>query len=224
MTGLLAKDITIDHGQGPILRGVDVVLRPGTLTGLVGENGAGKSSLLRVLAGIDRPKTGDVSWQNEPLPTLPKRDWPRMMVYVPQHRPVPPTATVQEVLTLGFGHMPQKLQAQRLERALTRLALDRFLDRAVVTLSGGERARVFLGRALVSAAPLVILDEPLAALDRKNKALVQEAFQAEARSGRTVLLTVHDTGDWPEADHILTITGQNIESKDSVKPVADVVG
>lgn len=199
MTVVSATSLGISYGTRTLFNDVSFQVGAGQMLGVAGDNGAGKTSLLRVLTGVQRPTSGQVRWQGAPLSGVPKSRWRDHCLYVPQHREFAPHMQGQDVLTLGLEPQPD-----RIDNVIDQLSLSPLLSQDMSTLSGGERARIFLARALISTAPLIVLDEPLAALDRHYCTVVQDIFtDAVKRDNRALVVGVHHVDDWPAADQHL---------------------
>jgi iron complex transport system ATP-binding protein len=182
------------------LGGRDVVTRvsaelAGGLIGLIGPNGAGKSTLVRAIAGLV-PSQGAILIDGKPA--LPLRERARRIAYLPQGQAVFWPVTVERLVALGrLPHLapfarPADTDHAAIERALARTDLLGLRNRPVDQLSGGERARVLLARALAVEAPLLLADEPLAALDPAHQIEVMQLLRAEAARGATVIGVLHD--------------------------------
>jgi iron complex transport system ATP-binding protein len=177
------KDISADLGGGVI--------------GLIGPNGAGKSTLVRAIAGLI-PSAGAVLVDGAPVTALPLRRRARRIAYLPQGQSVHWPLTVERLVALGrLPHLapfarPAEGDKQAIERALARTDLLGLRDRAIDELSGGERARALLARALAVEAPLLLADEPLAALDPAHQIEVMALLREEATRGATVIAVLHD--------------------------------
>jgi iron complex transport system ATP-binding protein len=171
------------------LHEVSLALAPGTLVGLVGPNGSGKSTLLQIAAGL-LPGGGAVCWNGRPLGAIPVLDRGRAAAWVPQEAHFEFGFSVRSVVAQGrYAHGDDD---RGIEQVLSRLDLLRLADRPVNRLSGGERHRVLLARALATEAPLQLWDEPLAALDVRHVLEVLVLADEIKRAGRTLLLSLHD--------------------------------
>jgi iron complex transport system ATP-binding protein len=172
-------------------------LRARELTVLLGPNGAGKTTLVRALAGLI-PAEGRIEIDGRPQSSFSPRERAQRIAYLPQghvfHWPMP----VAAVVALGrytYGDAFSALtdaDRRAVADALKTTGADVFATRAVTTLSGGERARVALARALASDAPILLADEPTASLDPRHQLIVMELLQRAARNGAAVLAIVHD--------------------------------
>ena len=184
---LSVKDVSL----GKRLSGVTLALEPGTVTAICGPNGAGKSSLLEVMAGLLKPDTGETLLRD----LLPGRDNPRERArrigYLPQSPEIAWDVPVRGLIELG--RMPHGDRAKGpVDAAIDALDLRPFEQRRVLTLSGGETARVLLARILAGEPDWILADEPLAALDLAHQRIIMRHLVSEARRGRGVALVLHD--------------------------------
>ena len=180
------------YGRTWALRDCSLDLPAGRVAALVGPNGAGKTTLLQLAAGLTAPSSGSItvfgaSPQAQPLRVLPR------IGFVAQDQPLYRRFSVADMLTLGRklnGRWDDRLAHARMSQ------LNIPLDRAVGTLSGGQRAQVALAMALAKRPELLLLDEPVAALDPlARREFLQTLMEAVAESGMTVLLSSHIIGD-----------------------------
>ena len=184
------SSLSIVNGSVPgRLEGVSLELPRGKLVGLVGPNGSGKSTLLQLAAGI-LPSAGAVAWAERPLAGIPSLERGRCATWVPQDVHFEFGFTVRSVVAQGrYAHGDD---GKGVEAALGLLDLEPLAERPVNQLSGGERARVLLARALATDASLQLWDEPLAALDPRHALETLRLARALSRRGTTVLLSLHD--------------------------------
>lgn len=187
-----------DRGGRPVLRGVDLTVRPGEIVALLGANGSGKSTAVRAAVGAVPLSGGTVELFGTPLPRFRAR---HRLGYVPQRSTatsgVP--ATVREVTAAGrlahHGLLPfRRRDGRAVDRALDSVGL---LDRAdddVADLSGGQQQRVLTARALAGRPDLLLMDEPLAGVDLVQQGVLGEVLAAEAFRGTAVLLVLHELG------------------------------
>lgn len=182
--------------QGSFRLAADFTVASGRIVALLGPSGAGKSTLLDVIAGFLPPTSGRVLWQGHDLGPLPPGDRPLSMLF--QDNNLFPHLTAAQ--NVGLGLRPDLRLGpgdwQAVERALARVGLAGLGARKPAALSGGQRSRVALARMLLRGRPLMLLDEPFAALGPALKAemLVLVAELAH-ETGATVLLVTHDPGD-----------------------------
>jgi len=167
---------------------------PGTLTALVGPNGAGKSTLLSLAAGDQRPTAGSVVLHDRPIHQWKVGELARERSVLPQDHAVRFAFTVREVVAMGrLPHPPQPAQDVAIvEAALATADVVPLQQRDVQSLSGGEAARTGFARVLAQQTPLVLLDEPTAALDLQHQERVLASARALTRAGACVIAVLHD--------------------------------
>ena len=169
------------------------------VTGLIGQNGSGKSTLLKILARQLTPTAGRVTYGGKPLDSWGGRDFARRVAYLPQYTPLAAGLQVRELVALGrypwhgaFGRFGPHDQ-QKVEEALELTATDSFAERLVDTLSGGERQRAWLAMLLAQDARLLLLDEPISALDVAHQVEVLALVRRlSVEKGLGVIVVVHE--------------------------------
>jgi iron complex transport system ATP-binding protein len=192
--------VGVTLGARAVLDGVDLAVAPGELVVLAGRNGAGKTTLLRVAAGLVPAARGEVRLLGAPLETLSRRAIAQRLALVPQETAVPFAFSARELVLMGrsphLGLLGFETRADlaAAEAALERVGVAALADRAVPTLSGGERQLVMVARALAQEAPVLLLDEPTAHLDLAHRLALVALLRELARAGRAVLLVSHDLG------------------------------
>jgi iron complex transport system ATP-binding protein len=191
--------LSVSLGGRRVVEDVSFTLAVGTFAALTGPNGAGKSTALRAMAGVAAVEAGKVLIGGEDAAGLNALARARKLAWLPQARPVAWNLRVEDVVALGrFAEAPEAYDRMGAEgRAAVDGALEKadaahLAGRAFQALSGGEQVRVHLARLLASPAPVLLLDEPCAALDIAHQLSLMETLAAEAASGRTVLVVLHD--------------------------------
>ncbi|MBR9824385.1 MAG: ABC transporter ATP-binding protein [Alphaproteobacteria bacterium] len=189
--------VSLRLGQTQALDAVSASFRPGEVTALLGPNGAGKSTLLRVLAGLIRPDAGTVRLDEQDLAAFDDRARARQIAYLPPDGRSAWPMPVERIVALGRVPFLKPLRQlakedeQAIQTALERTGMHAFEGRGFDTLSSGEKARILLARTLAGEAPLLLLDEPTAALDPQHQLQVMEIARGEAERGASVILSVH---------------------------------
>jgi len=194
---LRAADLSVRLAGNLIVDRATLDLEAGALTVLIGPNGAGKTTLMRALAGL-LPAEGCIELQGRPLQAFSVRERARQIAYLPQGHVFHWPMSVAAVVALGrHPHADAFSPLADADRtavghALAATAVEPWAARAVTTLSGGERARVALARALATQAPILLADEPTMSLDPRHQLVVMELLARAAHDGGAVLAIVHD--------------------------------
>jgi iron complex transport system ATP-binding protein len=196
MSGLRLDTVSVSLGGRRAVADVSLAVPAGTLLAVVGPNGAGKTSLLRALAGLV-PHAGTIRFGGADLGALSAGERARRIGYLPQGADFAWALSVRDAVGLGrlphgdpFGRLSPG-DREAVDEALQRLDLTGFADRAVTALSGGERSRVMLARVLATQAPLLVLDEPTAALDVRHEMELLELIRALVNDGLAGLIITH---------------------------------
>lgn len=196
MTSLLsARALSLQVGGRALIEGLDLRLHGGELLGILGPNGAGKTSLLRCLIGVRRPQQGQVLLEGRALQDWRPQARAQRLAYLAQGHAVHWPLPVREVVALGrlpHGDAARPSGRAAVQRALAQLDLLGLADAQAAHLSGGERARVMLARALATEARVLLADEPLAALDPAHQLHLMGLLRAQAEAGQAVALVLHD--------------------------------
>lgn len=194
-----ARGLRVSLAGAEILDGVSLAAEPGELVGLVGPNGAGKTTLLRTLAGYLDPDAGTVRVDGDDLHALGSKAASRRVAVVPQETSVSFDFPVRDVVAMGRHPHRSRVRPgadrdgpDRVASAIERCELTELADRSVTAVSGGERRRVLLARALAQDAPVLLLDEPTAGLDVNHQVRTLELVRSLVDDGRCAVAAVHD--------------------------------
>ncbi len=197
-TLVTARGLVVRLGGREVLRGIDLAVGPGEFLLVAGPNGAGKTTLLRALAGVIVPSRGEVRLAGDPVTELPRREAARRVAYLPQGDVAEQGLRVRELVALGRWHRlgvlgtPGKADREAVDRALAATDTAHLADRRLGELSGGERRRVLVARALAQEAPLLVLDEPTTGLDAGHACELIALLAGLAAEGRGVVASLHD--------------------------------
>ncbi|VBB05113.1 abc transporter [Lucifera butyrica] len=199
-------------GEFVALKGIDLQVGTGEFVAVVGKSGNGKSTLINMITGIDRPSAGEVWVAGTPVHTLTENQiavWRGCTVGVVfQFFQLLPTLTVLENVMLPMDFCNVYRPAERPERALELLALvgvESQADKVPASLSGGQQQRVAIARSLANDPPLLVADEPTGNLDPRTAAAVIELFRELAGGGKTILMVTHDEDLACRCNRIVTV-------------------
>ena len=194
---LACADLSAGYRGVPAVADVTLALEPGTVTAVLGPNGAGKSTLLRTLAGLQSALSGKVVLGDRDLNTIGRSERARLLAFLAQEEASAFPATVRETVAIGrlpwsSGLYESPDDDRAILSAIASVGLQGLEDRPTDELSGGQRRRATIARALAQEARVILLDEPLAHLDVAHMDEVLRVLRALADEGRTVAATFHD--------------------------------
>jgi manganese/iron transport system ATP-binding protein len=203
-SGISAHDVTVTYRNGhTALRNATFEIPTGTITALVGVNGAGKSTLFKAIMGFVPAAKGEITVLGIPVKEALKRN---IVAYVPQSEEVDWSfpVLVEDVVMMGrYGHMgffrhPKKVDHDAVTEALKRVNMINFRHRQIGELSGGQRKRVFLARALAQEGKVILLDEPFTGVDVQTEDQIIDLLREMRDEGRVMLVSTHNLGSVPE--------------------------
>jgi manganese/iron transport system ATP-binding protein len=206
------ENVSITYPNGYTgLEGVSANLHAGHIYGLVGINGAGKSTLFKAIMGFVKPTTGKVTIAGQSAHKALKKN---LVSYVPQTEDVDWNfpVSVEDVVMMGrYGYMgflrrPSKEDRAAVDEALTRVDMAAYKARQIGELSGGQKKRVFVARALAQNGKIILLDEPFSGVDIKTEDSLITLFQSLAKEGKLILVSTHNLGSVPSfCDDVMLI-------------------
>lgn len=180
----------------PVFEGLSFEAHAGTMTAILGNNGAGKSTLLNLLASITTPSTGEVYVSGKSLRNMNKRETAQHIAYVTQQQRIPHLSVYDEVLLGRKPHVSWSISEHDravVAAALKQLELEPFVDRYCDELSGGERQKVYIARAIAQQTEALLLDEPTSALDPKNQMeVLQVVRDITTQASLATVMVIHD--------------------------------
>ena len=203
-TGITANDVTVTYRNGhTALRNASFEIPTGTITALVGVNGAGKSTLFKAIMGFVPAAKGEITVLGMPVKDALRQN---IVAYVPQSEEVDWSfpVLVEDVVMMGrYGHMgflrrPSQLDHDAVTSSLERVNMIEFRHRQIGELSGGQRKRVFLARALAQEGKVILLDEPFTGVDVQTEDAIITLLRKMRDEGRVMLVSTHNLGSVPE--------------------------
>lgn len=186
---LEAQHLTCVRDERALFTQLSFRVEPGEIVQVEGANGAGKTSLLRILAGLAQPESGEVLWQGENIRRA-REQYHQQLLFLGHQPGVKPQLTPYENL-MFYQAVRGDVQTEAIWQALAQVGLLGYEDVTVAQLSAGQQRRVALARLWLSEAALWILDEPLTAIDRQGVAQLAALFERHAQRGGMVMLTTH---------------------------------
>jgi manganese/iron transport system ATP-binding protein len=212
--GISARDVTVTYRNGhTALWNASFTIPRGTVTALVGVNGAGKSTLFKAIMGFVQTAKGDIQILGRPVAEALRQN---LLAYVPQAEEVDWSfpVLVEDVVMMGrYGHMgflrrPSAADRTAVDQALARVNMQDFRHRQIGELSGGQRKRVFLARALAQDGQVILLDEPFTGVDVQTEDQITALLRDLRAEGRVMLVSTHNLGSVPEfCDRVILVKG-----------------
>lgn len=192
---LSVENLTVSYEDLPVFKNLHVAFQPGKITGIIGPNGAGKSTLIKAMLGLKKVQTGRVTYQEKSMKAMQKK-----IAYVEQRKDLDLTFPIDVedlILTgtyasLGLFKSPGKKEQAAAKDALEKVGLTTFSNRQIGNLSGGQLQRVFVARAIVQNAEVIILDEPFVGIDLASETAIMKILQGWKNEGKTILVVHHD--------------------------------
>ena len=195
---LRVERLSCGYGGAAVVRDVSFAMHAGQSVVLLGENGVGKTTLFKTILGFLPKVSGTVALEGRDVQGIPRREFAKLVAYVPQGHDAAFGFSVREMVLMGRTPLiagaasPRKEDERAADAVIEELSLGRISERDFTTLSGGEKQMVLIARALASNPRLLVMDEPCANLDLRNQVLVMRQVLALTHRGIAVLVTSHD--------------------------------
>lgn len=235
MVILNVQGITFSYNSIPTLEEISFKIEKAEILGIVGPNGSGKSTLLKNLDGILKPREGTIYIENVDQKDMRRKEIAKKLAFVPQSEGALFPTTVFETVLMGrkphITWMETKYDKQIVAETLERLELGEFTLRDISQLSGGERQKVYIARAIVQEPKILLLDEPTANLDLKHQIEVLDLLLETKKEGVTIIMAIHDLNlalkycdkfIIMEKGKVFAFGGKDILSRENIETVYDV--
>lgn len=205
---ILVDQLHFSYPAGPVFQGLNVEVKAGEILSLVGPNGCGKSTFLKLLRGVLKPAAGEILWNGQPLSSFSRRAMAKMAAVVAQSNEVYFAYTVRELVAMGrFPHRPlladlTAADFDKIEEVLAITDVAHLAERPATDLSGGELQRVMLARALAQDTPVLLLDEATSHLDLIHCLAISDLLvRLNRENGTTIVQVSHDLNLAAETSH-----------------------
>ncbi len=199
MSLLSVHELSFSYGEKRILDSIHLELCPGDFVGVLGPNGSGKTTLIRLLAGVLKPHAGEILLQDRPLSSFPAKQRARLIGVVPQEEEIFFSYTVREIVLMGRWAYSKPFawetaeDLEIAEQAMREADCLQFADQKIVELSGGEKERVKIARALAQKPRILLLDEPTTHLDLKHQLQIARLLKrVQEIENLTLMMVIHD--------------------------------
>ncbi len=192
------RDVSFARGSRAVIQSVNLTLHSGQFIGLIGPNGTGKSTLLRIMARLLKPDEGFIELNGVLLKNMSDIEVAKAVTYMPQSTVLEYEFTVEQIVQMGRHPHRKKWQGtQKEDLRITNMAMEltgimHLKKRLITTLSGGERQLVFLARSIAQQSQVILLDEPTSDLDIYHQVQICEVIEQLVQEGKTVIAAIHD--------------------------------
>lgn len=213
MNCISTKNLNISYGNLDIVKDLNLEIPKGKITTIIGSNGCGKSTILKTIARIIKPKSGDIYVNDKNIKEQNPRDLAKMMAVLPQSPQAPSGLTVEELI--AYGRFPHQKGFGKLKRedkdivtwALKSTGIEEFRERSIQDLSGGQRQRAWIAMALAQQTDILILDEPTTYLDLAHQLEVLKLLEElNKKQGTTIVMVIHELNNAARfADHMIGV-------------------
>lgn len=191
------SNISAGYNKVEVIKHINIGFEEGTITSVIGKNGCGKTTLLRVASNLLKPLSGSVTIVGKEISSIPSKELARKVAFLPQIRTVP-NITVNNIVMHGrypyldFSRTPQKKDKEIVERAIEIMGLEDIKSKNIHELSGGQRQKVYLAMVLAQDTDIIFLDEPTTYLDINHQLEILEVIKKLKMLGKTIVMVLHD--------------------------------
>lgn len=213
MTCINTKELNISYGDIDIVKDLNLNIPKGKITTIIGANGCGKSTILKTLARILKPKSGEIYINGIEMKEQSSKELAKVMAVLPQSPQAPSGLSVEELVEYGrfphknSGKTSKKEEKEIIKWALKETKISEFADRAIDSLSGGQRQRAWIAMALAQETDILLLDEPTTYLDLAHQLEVLKVLEdLNKNQGRTIVMVIHELNNAARfADHMIGV-------------------
>lgn len=239
MNCIRTKDLNISYGNLDIVKDLNLEIPKGKITTIIGSNGCGKSTILKTLARIIKPKSGSIYINDKELNSQDSKELAKAMAVLPQSPKAPNGLTVEELISYGrFPHQKGFGKLKDEDKNIINWALEKtrileFRDRPIEALSGGQRQRAWIAMALAQETDILLLDEPTTYLDLAHQLEVLKLLEElNKKEGRTIVMVIHELNNAARfADHMIGVkkgkivcqgTAHEVMTKENLREIFNI--
>ncbi|NMA83574.1 MAG: ABC transporter ATP-binding protein [Epulopiscium sp.] len=190
-------NISAGYDKIEIIKNINIAFKEGSITSIIGQNGCGKTTLLRTASNLLKPFRGDITISGKNITSFQNKELAKKISFLPQLRSVPNITVYQLVMHgrypyLGFSRTPQKRDKEIVEKAIESMQLNKYIQKNVKELSGGQRQKVYIAMVLAQDTDIIFLDEPTTYLDINHQLEILEIVKRLKKMGKTIIMVLHD--------------------------------
>ena len=191
------NNIAAGYNKVEIIKNISIDFEEGSITSIIGKNGCGKTTLLKTASNLLKPFRGQITLKGMDISSVPNKELAKKVSFLPQLRAVPNITVYNLVMHgrypyLGFSRTPQRLDKEIVENAIENMRLEKYIDKNVQNLSGGQRQKVYLAMVLAQDTDIIFLDEPTTYLDINHQLEILETIKKLKQMGKTIVMVLHD--------------------------------
>ncbi len=194
------NNVTTGYNKVEIIKNINIGFEEGTITSIVGKNGCGKTTLLKTASNLLAPFRGSVTIGLKDISNISSKELAKKVSFLPQLRTIPNITVFNLVMHgrypyLGFSRTPQKQDKDIVREAIENMGLNKYSDKNIQELSGGQRQKVYIAMVLAQNTDIIFLDEPTTYLDINHQLEILEILKKLKQMGKTIVMVLHDLGN-----------------------------
>ena len=194
------NNVTAGYNKVEIIKNINIGFDEGSITSIVGKNGCGKTTLLKTASNLLIPFRGNVTIGLKDISNISNKELAKKVSFLPQLRTVPNISVFNLVMHgrypyLGFSRTPQKYDKEIVREAIENMRLNKYIDKNIQELSGGQRQKVYIAMVLAQNTDIIFLDEPTTYLDINHQLEILEILKKLKQMGKTIIMVLHDLGN-----------------------------
>ncbi|MGI6571546.1 MAG: ABC transporter ATP-binding protein [Caldicoprobacterales bacterium] len=193
-------NVSSGYNKIEIIKNINIAIEEGSINAIIGKNGCGKTTLLRTASNLLKPLRGEIKIGGKDITGFTNKELAKKISFLPQLRSVPDITVYNLVMHgrypyLGFSRTPQRQDKEIVEKAIENMNLEKYINKNVKELSGGERQKVYLAMVLAQNTDIIFLDEPTTYLDINHQLEILEIIKKLKQMGKTIVMVLHDLGN-----------------------------